>query len=420
MTAIAFVALWVFVFSLPWEVVGAAGGVSVVARLTGGAALGIALITVAIGGRFRRLHRFHLAMLLFLLWIGVDLLLIQHIRGRPPGKFWTFIQLGLVVWMIWELARSYRRVIALLLAYVLGAYVAVGDTLRVYRTEGSALRRFTAGSTDPNDLAMTLALAVPMAWYLGLRHRHPLARWACRVYVPLSMLAIVLTGSRGGLITAFVALLIVPFTMDRLTPARLVTAVALLGVGAGLAIVYVPDTIFERLSTTGAEVAGGGLGNRGQVWLAGLHAFALRPLTGHGTGGFVRAVTPELGIHSNVAHNSYLSLMVEQGLVGLVLYLLMFLAVYRDILRLTRMERRFALILFGTLCIAILPLTWEDRKPVWFVLAALVGFSQAVASSSEATRRPNAPRPVPMPIARAGARGSRPPRSSPGSRDALG
>ena len=40
MTAIAFVALWVFVFSLPWEVVGAAGGVSVVARLTGGAALG--------------------------------------------------------------------------------------------------------------------------------------------------------------------------------------------------------------------------------------------------------------------------------------------------------------------------------------------------------------------------------------------
>ena len=34
-------------------------------------------------------------------------------------------------------------------------------------------------------------------------------------------------------------------------------------------------------------------------------------------------------------------------------------------------------VLLATLAVAMLPLTWEDRKVVWFVLAALLGLSQA-------------------------------------------
>jgi O-antigen ligase len=403
MTAIAYAALWIFIFSVPWEVVGAAGGVAVVARLTGAMALGIALVMVAIGGRFRTLHRFHFAMLLFLLWAGIDLFIFRSV-AELPSKYKTFLQLALVVWMIWELARSWPRVVGLLLAYVLGAYVAVGDTIRTYRTEGSALRRFSAGATDPNDLAMTLALALPMAWYLGMTHSRPLIRWVCRAYVPLGMLAIVLTGSRGGLLTALVALLVVPATMGRLTPGRLVMAGMLLFGAAVLSIVYVPDTVMQRLSTTGQEVTGGSLGNRREIWLAGIHAFAQRPLTGYGSGRFLQAVTPELGLNANVAHNSYLSVLVEQGLPGLVLYLLMMFAVYRAIRRLPKIERRFALILFASLCIAILPLTWEDRKPVWFILAALLGLSQAWVSGAGVVRRPPPPRAVPVPIPRVPAR----------------
>jgi hypothetical protein len=41
------------------------------------------------------------------------------------------------------------------------------------------------------------------------------------------------------------------------------------------------------------------------------------------------------------------------------------------------LERRFGLVLLATLVTAMLPLTWEDRKAVWFVMAALVGLSKA-------------------------------------------
>jgi O-antigen ligase len=380
MTNIAYATLWIFIFSLPWEVVGAVGGVAIVARLTGALALGVVLIVVAITGQFRRLHLLHIAALLFVIWAALDLLIFNS-SSRLPHKFWTFVQLCLVVWMIWELARSWQRQLGLLLAYVFGAYVAAFDTILLYRREAGALRRFTAGGTDPNDLAMTLALALPMAWFLGMRHRQPLVRWICRAYLPFGVLAIGLTGSRGGLLTTIVALMIVPLTMGKLTPGRLVMAIVILAASAGVAVAYIPHTIVERLSTTGAEVEDANFGNRFRVWVAGVHAFSRRPMTGYGTTGFVPAVSGELGSHTNVAHNTYLSVLVEQGIVGLILYLMMFVAVYRSILLLPKLERRFALTLLATLMIAILPLTWEDRKPVWFILAALLGLSQAWVSA---------------------------------------
>ncbi len=376
MTSIAYAALWIFVFTLPWEAVIAIDGMAIVTRAAGALALGIAVLAVATTGRFRRLHPFHLAALLFLLWAALELLLFFD-APRLPKKFWTYVQLCLVLWMIWELAPSWRRQLGLLTAYVLGGYVAAVNTILLYRREAGELRRFTAGMTDPNDLAMTLALALPMAWYLGLRYRQPLLRWLCRGYVPLGVLAIGLTGSRGGLLTTIVALMIVPVLMDRLTPGRLVTAVVVLAGAAGLAARYIPDTIVERLGTTHTEMADARFGGRFKYWVAGIKAFEQRPMTGYGTAGFIRAIAPQLGSRSKVAHNTYLSVLVEQGIVGLTLYLLMFVAVYRSVLRLPKLDRRFALTLLATLTIAILPLTWEDRKPLWFILAALLGLSQA-------------------------------------------
>lgn len=376
MTSIAYWALWAFVFTLPWEAAISIGGVAIFSRATGALALGIALIAVATTGRFRRLHGFHLAALLYIVWAALELWIFFG-SVRPPNKFWTYVQLCLVLWMVWELAPVWKRQYDLMTAYVLGSYVGALDTILLYRSMAGTLRRFTAGGTDPNDLAMTLALAVPMAWYVGMSHPKPLMRWICRAYLPVGVLAIALTGSRGGLLATIVALMIVPLTMGRLTPGRLVAAFAILIGSAGFAAVYVPHTIVQRLSTTGSEVEDANFGNRWRLWRAGAHAFEQRPMTGYGTGSFVRVVTPELGSDARVAHNTYLSVLVEQGIVGLVLYLLMFLAVYRSILRLPKLERRFALTLFATLLIAILPLTWEDRKPVWFVLATLLGLSQA-------------------------------------------
>jgi O-antigen ligase len=374
MTSFAYAALWLFIFSLPWEGVIRVGGVSVVSRLTGMLALAVALLAVVITGKVRRWHAFHVAALRFVLCAGAELFFF-HSGERLPAKYFTYVQLFAVLWMIWELAPSRSRVHALMLAYVFGAYVASLDTLRLYRAEGSSLRRFAAGGVDPNDLAMALALAVPMAWYLSLNYRKPLLRWLCRGYLPVGLLAIALTGSRGGMITTVFALLIVPGSMTKLTPGRLATAIAMLALSGALAVAYVPDKVVERLASTQTDVEDLRFGGRFKLWVAGLQAFTQKPMLGYGTAGFIPAIYPILGSKSQVAHNSYLSILVEQGIVGFVFYMWMILAAWRAVRRLPKWDRRFAFILLASLALAMSPLTWEDRKPVWFILAVMVGLA---------------------------------------------
>jgi O-antigen ligase len=377
MSAIAYVALWIFVFSVPWEQMLILPGVSIVAKATGATALGLTLLTVIISGRLRRWHLFHVAALLFWVCAGIELLLF-HSGVRLPFKFWTYGQLILAAWMIWELAQSEARQRGLLLAYVLGAYVAAVDTILLYRRKADALKRFAAGGADANDIAMVLALALPMAWYLGMTHKRPIVRWICRAYVPVAVVAIGLTGSRGGMITTTVALLFVPLSMTKLSPGRMVTAMVMLGAAGVLAVAYTPETLIERLATTRAEVEGRSFGGRWKLWRAGLAVFPEDPWLGTGTGGYKTAITPILGPAAQVAHNSYLSVLVEQGLVGFVLYMTMIAAVIGSILRLPMLERRFALVTLATLSIAMLPLTWEDRRAVWVIWSMLLALAHAV------------------------------------------
>ncbi len=388
MTSIAYAALWIFVFSVPWERMLALPGVSVLPRATGALALGLGLLAAVISGRFRRWHRFHVAALLFWAWAAAELMLF-HFGDRLPFKFWTYGQLLLVLWMIWELAPSEQRQRGLMAAYVFGAYVACFETIMVYRRQAEVLRRFSAGGTDANDLAMMVALALPMAWYLGMTSRQPFLRWACRAYLPVAVVAIGLTGSRGGMLATTVALLIVPLSMTTLSPGRLATAIAMLGLAGALAVAYTPETLIERLATTRTELEGGRVGGRGKLWKAGLAVFPENPVFGYGTGSYKSAITPRLGPAAQVAHNSYISVLVEQGIVGFALYMTMLATVLFSVLKLPRLERRYSLILLATLGIAMFPLTWEDRRAVWVILALLLGLSQArLARRSGAAGQP--------------------------------
>jgi O-antigen ligase len=371
--------LWLFVFSLPWELLTASNGITIITRVTGVIAVAAALGVALVDGRVRRWHLFHMAALLFVLWAGFGLLINEGL-GVIPKKFYTYLQLFLVLLIIWELAPRRSRVLGLLLAYVLGAYVASLETVHTYITRANEVHRFAAEGFDPNDLAMTLALALPMAWYLSMTHSRPLARWISGAYVPLGVVSILLTGSRGGMVATIVALMIVPLTMVRLSKARRAVAIFVLVLSGALAIIYVPDTVVQRLATTTSEFQGDvSIGGRFKLWRAGLYAFLDQPVIGYGPGSFKPVVMPQLGRLAQVAHNSYISVLVEQGLVGFVLYGLMLVTVWLAIMRLPILERRFAMVLMATLAVAMLPLTWEDHKAVWFILATLLGLAKAEA-----------------------------------------
>ena len=375
MRSLAYAALWLFVFSVPWQNSIIIPGFGVISRLTGMLAVGLTLVAIVVSGRVRRWQALQLTALLFVIWAG-GVLWINSDQPTLPQTFWTYPQLFLVLWMVWELAPSRQHQLGLMVAYVLGAQVTAFQTIIELRMH-SGMRRFSTGTADPNDVAMTLALAVPMAWYLGMTSRQPLVRWICRAYLPLGLLALALTGSRGGLLAALVGLLIVPLTMTRLSPGRLATAIALLALSGALAVAYVPQTVFQRFGTTKSSMEDLSLGGRFEIWKAGWHAFTYRPLAGYGAGAFKRAASPWLGGQERVAHNSFLSVLVEQGMIGFLLYLMIFVVVFFAVLTLPPLERRFGLVLLAAVGTAMLPLSWEFSKPVWFILGALHGLSQA-------------------------------------------
>lgn len=393
MITTAYAALWIFIFALPWENVFVIPGLGTISKLMGIVALGFAALAALLTGRLRHLNRFHVVALLFLMLAGLSVFRSVY-ADTAVIKFKTYIQLVAVLWIIWELAPDTRRQRGLLTAYVFGSYVGALLTIIVRPSVAHTTTRFAAEGFDPNDLGMTLALAIPMAWYLGMTYRQPLLRWACRGYLLIGIVAIGLTGSRGAMVATMFALLIVPLTMARLSAGKKMAAIIMLLAVGAVSVAFIPETSFQRFSSTKEEVEAGTLNGRLQIWTAGVHAFVQQPWLGWGAGSFDRAIVPWFG-RPRAPHNSYLCILVEQGVVGFLVWITMYLVLFTQVLKLPSMERRFALILLGTMAVAMLPLGWDDRKPVWFIGGVLVAFCVAMRNPQLAY---SAPQPVPVPV----------------------
>src|SRR5438445_6554445 len=333
MSKVAFWSLWCFILVLPWDALTQLPVLGSIPRLVGLAASAVGVLYILARRRVRPLSWFHLFAALFVLWAGAS----SFWSIDPEGTrtvFLTYVQLLVLAWLIWEMAWSPDRQRALFGAYVLGAGVAAVLVISNYLL-GVAFRpdvvtdRFAALNQNPNELGMTLALGIPMAWYVSLSQPDRRIAWMWQVYLPLAITAILLTASRGSVISMLVALLIVPATQQRL---RLRTKAALYALAVAsltLASDFVPEESLERIKSAPRDIAGTYFGDprpgdaiRSAIWIAGLEVAREHPLAGVGAGAFGAAVEPTL--HNEwVSHQVYLSSLVEDGMVGFLLFLAM-------------------------------------------------------------------------------------------------
>jgi O-antigen ligase len=202
------------------------------------------------------------------------------------------------------------------------------------------------------------------------------------------VVAILLTGSRSSLIILGLALLLVPLTVGRLSLGMKVAMLTVLIAAVVAAALYVPETTWVRLSTTKEEITTGTLNERRIIWQAGLELFPRHPVAGIGAGGFSRAVKPFLG-YGIGAHNTYLSVLLEEGAVGLILYCLMLISIYFHARAAPPQDRRFVLVLFLTLVVGLVPRAWEFEKTAWLMFGLLLTpASVAVLAPSVQRARP--------------------------------
>jgi O-antigen ligase len=276
------------------------------------------------------------------------------------------------LWLVLQVVQSQEDINTIMGGFVIGAFFAALGNLHAFDTGGHAAGgRYSATDLDPNEFALMVTLSIPMSWYLGFSAKKPLVR-AFFQLAPLVMIpGIVLTGSRGGTLSMMAALLIIPLCFNRITPLAkgtvLVTATAAFVGGAAL----LPEAILKRLSSIATEATSGSMAGRREIWAAGWEQFKNHPILGVGTGAFAESINIA-NSKNPVAHNTYLSVAAELGVIG---FLFFFLAVVRmgyEILRMPKPDRWLWMTVLLSWMIGVGALTWEHTKPTWLIFALIL------------------------------------------------
>ncbi len=372
---LAYLFVWLFVFTIPWQNMVVLPGLGTISSVLGLGAVGATILHMVLRGKVRPLVSFHYVATAYFAWTLLSAFWGIARQESIVRDLNTYLQIFVMLWVIWEASLTRGRLLGLFQAYVLGAYVAAGSTILNYLT-GVGIQehaeRFSASGFDPNDLGAILALALPLAWYLASTTASGLQRWLNRLYFVAGTLGILLTGSRGALLAAIVALLVVPVTLHQVRRGVRIAAVVVMVAASLVAVNFVPEGAFERLSTTRSEISTGDLNSRLRIWKGGMSTVPDRPFQGHGPAGWYPAVGLRIG---NVApHSTWLVVLVEEGVVGLFIYLTMFVLIAKRLLRLPTFEKRTGLVELATLMMVLTPLGWHQHKVSWLVLGLLAAW----------------------------------------------
>lgn len=379
--ALAFASLTCVVFAIPVEDLFPLVAGRTVSQWLGLLAAATALLRTLSTGRLRIPLPLHVLLLLFILWSALSSLWSLS-PASSLSLVATYLQLLLLVWLVWDLCPSAGRVAVLLQAYVLASLVSSAEICwnaatgrdasvlysEIYGLAGSPADRYTAGGFNLNDIGLLLALGLPMSVYLLSRPQHALLRVLSWLHLVLTPLAVLLTASRGAAIALLVALYAIPLALPFWSPVRRVLCGLLAVAGSLVAAYTIPPGVWSRLLETTDQFRRWDLSERASIWSAAFEVFTAHPFAGVGAAAFPDAVAPAIG-SAQVAHNTFLSVLTELGVVGFGLLALILLYWGFAALRLASLEKRLWLTVLATWCAGVCSLTWEYRKSTWLVLA---------------------------------------------------
>jgi O-antigen ligase len=345
------------------------------------------------------------------------------LRAHPvvTGAAVGFVALGIVS-MLWAtsasaaVSQTFRESLGVVLVFVLYAAIDTPARLKLVLTglligafssalvgiaqgvptdtAGAGGGRLEGGVGDPNTFAAVLvpSLIVSAFWLVGARRA--LARAALAVAALVLVVAIVLTGSRGGLVAlgvCFAAALV--FAGPVRAKATMVMALA-----ASVMVVYfvffAPPAALQRITHF---TSGGGSG-RTDLWSVAGEMVKAHPVLGVGAGNF-QVLEPQYAYSRldlprvdlivdtpKIVHNTYLQVLTELGAVGFAVFGILVVGILRiavdAVRRTSRAGPRDLEILSRGLLIGVLGyfaaivfFTAFQEKTMWFVLGVVLSLS---------------------------------------------
>jgi O-antigen ligase len=248
--------------------------------------------------------------------------------------------------LVLKVTQTLRDVEKLLLGFAAaGVSLAVGLILNYHGG-----RAFINGKFDPNDIAYALDTILPIV--LALRSRQ--SRWARLLMSALAFVTVVsilLTGSRGGAIGLCVVIAAVtafPLSREKsgelkkFSIRRTLISCAILVLMVALAWEYLPTDTQQRMATLvnlGSDYNADPTenGSRLLIWQQDFGMALKRPI-GYGLGS-AELVNGLTGGQYRTAHNSFVEVLVELGVFGLLLYLRVLYTTWTELGRVLEIAR---------------------------------------------------------------------------------
>ncbi len=321
--------------------------------------------------------------------------------GAALGVTGRFALNAILFMIVFTAVRTRRQAVMVTAAIVAGAVVA---TLYGIANQSSAVYagRLSGSGLDPNELASVLVAGVALsgALWVNLR-RSPGLQLAAAGAGGFCLLGIFLTVSRGGLL-ALAAVMVAAILFSGRWRMRVVVAGVMIVAATFLYFnVLASPEDRERVSssTQGESRVPDG---RTTIWELGWRMAMANPVAGVGAGNFPNSAKDYLlqpgaltrsdqvlRSSPQVAHNTYLGVFAELGVIGVGLFLTIIVFSLSACLRAARnfrargdpqsevLARAYAIALVGTLA-ADFFISQELNKQLWLLL----GFGPALLSIS--------------------------------------
>lgn len=271
---------------------------------------------------------------LLLLLLGFLTIVFSVWPGQAFKTWWSVLLVNSVLFFFWLPAGLHpsglRRIV---IVFALSSGCLVGAMLLKASFSPEAGRVIVAGSGyDPNDIALVLATTFPFLVFLFFSSGVKARLFWGTLLVGL-MVALLKTGSRGGMLALAVACLLFLFVPSR----RGIKAWYKILLVALVAIFFLSpaaETVNKRWQDVISgedynftQTGKGGEAGRLSKWQSGANVFAENMVTGVGVGNAGTSLGLETGNWLTI-HNSYLQVGMEMGLIGLVLFVLLLWSIW--------------------------------------------------------------------------------------------
>jgi putative inorganic carbon (HCO3(-)) transporter len=261
-----------------------------------------------------------------LVWFSISLAWTEN-TSAALADLWHWYALALLFVIVITVVTTLRAVTWMIAAFVGGAVISVclgiADGSLTSAAEGAARLEGAAG--DPNFLAASLVAAGVLAGTLLVLAKSPISKALLMVALGVLIVGLVTSASRGGALAGGVAL-VAAFVLFKRRRVQVAAIMAVVLAIAGLTFVNAPAA-WDRVTNFNND------NGRSDLWTVGWRMGKDHPILGVGLNNFREQsanYVRQPGTLEHVqlivdrpsfAHNTYLQLFAEEGIVGLALFL---------------------------------------------------------------------------------------------------